>query len=79
MPDPAWRLSWHTGPCEIVAETAEIARSLAAGRFTVAVHPGGHLASRASPWLDRRLVQVRPLEPTGFDPMRHGAQNEQHP
>ncbi|MDN3568181.1 hypothetical protein QWZ14_27695 [Paeniroseomonas aquatica] len=80
MPDPAWSLSWHAEPCEIVAETPELARRLAAGRFTVAVHPGKPLASLGSPWLDRRLVHVQPLEPTGFgfDPTRPGAQNEQH-
>ena len=59
--DPAWALSWTAASCEIVAETAERARRLAAGLFTVAMHPGEHLMHRMSPWLDPRLVVVEAL------------------
>jgi hypothetical protein len=56
--NPAWGLSWQAAPCEILAETAEQARCLAAGQFTLAVHPGRHLECHRSPWLNPDLVQV---------------------
>jgi len=60
--DPAWALSWHMGPCKVTAETAEHARRIAAGWFTVALHPGEHLSCRRSPWLDEHLVLTERLD-----------------
>jgi hypothetical protein len=59
--DQAWRLSWHVGPSDIAANSAQQARVLAACRYTVAIHPGAHLKSRRSPWLDPRLVTVEEI------------------
>ncbi len=58
LADPAWDLSWHRKPCSVLAASPDEARRLAAGQYTVAVHPGPVLAAWHSPWLDRRLVAV---------------------
>ncbi|MBL6079182.1 hypothetical protein JMJ56_14280 [Belnapia sp. T18] len=58
LTDPAWGLSWHRNPCQIHARSAEEARRVAAGQYTVAVHPDPLLAAWHSPWLDTRLVAV---------------------
>lgn len=70
IPDPAWMLSWHFGPCDIAAESAHHARVLAACQYTVAVHPGPHLSSRHSPWLDPRLVTVDEITRDRRQPLR---------
>lgn len=62
IPDPAWALSWHVGTCEIAADSPEMARNLAAGQFTVPVHPGMHLACNRSPWFEPKLVVVTALD-----------------
>ena len=59
--DLAWDLSWHAGPCEIMAKTADEARRVAAGQFTVAVLLDPALFDQRSPWLEVRLVAVEPV------------------
>lgn len=61
LTDPAWDLSWHRDPCHIRAASAEEARRVAAGQYTVAVHPDPLLTAWHSPWLDTRLVAVDPM------------------
>ena len=59
LPDPAWNLSWHSDPCEIAATSAEEARRIAAGRFTVAMLSDPSLLRRSSPWYESRLVTIK--------------------
>jgi hypothetical protein len=61
LTDPAWSLSWHKDPCRILAASAQDARRVAAGQYTVAVHPDPVLSGWHSPWLDSRLVAVEPM------------------
>ena len=58
LSNKAWALSWYCGRFETVATDADQARAIAAGQFTVALHPGGHLPLQSSPWFDPQLVSV---------------------
>ena len=59
LDDPAWSMSWHSKPCQIVAETIEQARQFANCAFIVplssAAGPGQDLPR---PWSDPRLVKI---------------------
>ena len=59
LDDPAWSMSWHRKPCQIVAETIEQARQFANCAFIVplssAAGPGQDMPL---PWTDPRLVEI---------------------
>ena len=58
LPNPAWSLSWHSGPCEISAKSVEEARQIAAGQFTVAMLSDPAILDQRSPWYESHLVVV---------------------
>lgn len=59
LSNKAWSLSWYCGVFETSALDADEARSIAAGQFTIALHPGGCLPHRSSPWLDPQIVSIK--------------------
>ena len=61
LTDPAWALSWYVGPVKIAAISADAARRLAAGQYTMAVHPEGRFIASRSPWLEPHLVTITRL------------------
>jgi hypothetical protein len=61
LTDHAWALSWHVGPVKIAASSADAARRLAAGQYTMAAYPEGQFIAGRSPWLEPDLVTIAPL------------------
>ena len=59
LENPAWAWSWEHSPCEVTAASADEARRVAAGWFTVPLRrTSDDLVQLFSPWLDPTLVSV---------------------